>query len=132
VSPAALKADEHSHQVAVIDWWAYACKGYGLPEFALYAVPNGGDRHPAVAAKLKAEGVRSGILDLNLDAQCPRVPEAMGLRIEMKVKPNRPSKAQQAVIDYLRRARYHVVVAWDAEEAIQAITGYLAPCPPSA
>ena len=116
---------EHQHQVAVIDWWAYACKGYGLPEFALYAVPNGGARHPAVAAKLKAEGVRAGILDLNLDAKSPGDPSAMGLRIEMKVKPNRASKEQVAVIDYLRRAGYHVVVAWDADEAIQAITGYL-------
>jgi len=31
-----------------------------------FAVPNGGDRHIAVAAKIKAEGGRSGIPDLVL------------------------------------------------------------------
>lgn len=29
-----------------------------------FAVPNGGWRNPVVAAKLKAEGVRSGVSDL--------------------------------------------------------------------
>ena len=29
----------------------------------LFAVPNGGDRHVAVAAKMKAEGVKAGVPD---------------------------------------------------------------------
>jgi len=29
-----------------------------------FAIPNGGDRHIAVAAKMKAEGVRAGVPDL--------------------------------------------------------------------
>lgn len=34
------------------------------PGVYFIAVPNGGDRHAAVAAKLKAEGVRSGAPDM--------------------------------------------------------------------
>jgi len=57
---------EHAHQAALISWWAIAHKAFGLPEYALLAIPNGGMRNKAVAGKLKAEGVRAGIVDLVL------------------------------------------------------------------
>lgn len=123
---------EHSHQVAVIDWWSLAHKKYGLPDFALYAIPNANALYSqarnrfALMQKMRDEGVRSGILDLNLDAKSPRDPAAMGLRIEMKKKPNKPSPEQEEVLMYLRKTGYHALVCWDAEEAIRAISGYLA------
>lgn len=124
---------EHDEQVAATAWWALACHGYGLPEFALFAIPNGGARHKAVAGKLKAEGVRPGIPDL-----CLAVPLkhqgaagveflAAGLFIEMKRRGNKASPEQEAVILFLRQRGYHVVIAWDAGEAINAIKAYLAP-----
>src|SRR5258707_3449513 len=36
-----LVPSEHQAQCAVISWWRLACVGDGLPEFALFAVPNG-------------------------------------------------------------------------------------------
>jgi hypothetical protein len=33
------------------------------PDVRIFSVPNGGHRHPAVAAKMKATGVSSGVPD---------------------------------------------------------------------
>ena len=88
-------------------------------------MPNGGARHPAVAAKLKAEGVRPGVPDLFLAAPSGRDVLAKGLWIELKRHPNRPSAEQEAVIAYLRRQGYHCVVAYGFDEAKMAIEGYL-------
>lgn len=114
-----------------MQWWGLVHNLYKLPEFALYAVPNGAvlagnaQRRAIQMNNLKRTGLRPGILDLNLDARSPRDKTAMGLRLELKIKPNKPSEEQEAVIMYLRKQGYHVVVAWGAEEAIQAIKGYL-------
>ena len=59
-------ASEHQEQSAVISWWALAHRQYGLPEFALFAIPNGGARDVITGARLKAEGVRRGVVDLML------------------------------------------------------------------
>ena len=53
---------EHDEQVLIFKW-ARLSEGR-WPELALlFAIPNGGHRHKAVAAKLKAEGVRAGVPD---------------------------------------------------------------------
>lgn len=117
-----FRSSEHAEQVALCQWWAWAYKAFGLPEFALFAIPNGGLRSKAVAGKLKAEGVRAGILDLFLAA--PR--HGMhGLCIEMKVGKNRPSKQQEEVMAYLKKQGYGVQVCYGAVDAISVITLYL-------
>ena len=53
----ARKASEHEEQAAIFAWSDAAEVEH--PELRmLYAVPNGGHRHPAVAAMMKAEGQR--------------------------------------------------------------------------
>lgn len=47
----------------------------------LHAIPNGGWRNPAVAGKLKAEGLRPGVLDYSWPYRTERYP---GLYIELK------------------------------------------------
>ncbi len=106
----------------------------------IYAVPNGGDRHKAVAAKLKAEGVKAGVPDLCLPFPKPLVvdfyaeaigvdvrPGWHGLYIEMKSKDTkgRVSPEQTKWLDYLETVGYKVKVAWSANEAIQIIEDYL-------
>ncbi len=113
---------EHQVQSAVISWWHWACGGYKLPEFALFAVPNGGARDPITGAKLKREGVRPGVPDLVLAA--PR-DQFHGLLIEMKVGDNKPSDKQQEFIEYLQGAGYCTSVHWTADSAIEAIKEYL-------
>ena len=133
-----LLPSEFQEQCAVIKWWDYACKGYGLPAFALMASVNGahlaGDaRGRAIKmANLKRAGLRAGVPDLFLAAPHP-VQSTMpgeewlcGLFIEMKKKPNKISAEQADFIYYLRTRGYHVCVCYSADEAIQAIKGYLA------
>ena len=60
-----MKASEHQEQVALFRWAEFAIARW--PELALmYAIPNGGHRHKAVAAGLKAEGVKRGVPDVCL------------------------------------------------------------------
>lgn len=81
---------EHSHQVALFMWAAHQFQQY--PELKwMYAIPNGGERNVAVAGRLRAEGVKSGVSDICL-------PVARGgfhgLYIEMK-KPGGKESANQ-------------------------------------
>lgn len=125
-----ITPSEHDSQVAVIKWWSIARHRWKLPEFALYAVPNGGARTKSQGGKLKAEGVRAGIPDLSLDVPVGAI---HGLKIEMKRWPNKPSPEQHVVMDYLRGAGYQVVTSWSADIAILHITAYLdAARPPQA
>lgn len=113
---------EHQLQVRVIAWWAKWHGKFGLPEFALYAVPNGGSRHMLEAVNLKKEGVRRGIPDLQLDV--PRN-GYHGLRIEMKRKGGVVSDEQKQVHQFLKSQGYACIVAWSDEEAIEAVKEYL-------
>jgi hypothetical protein len=57
---------EHDEQVALFKM----IRLYSIKHPALknaFAIPNGGQRHKAVAAKLKAEGVSPGYPDIALD-----------------------------------------------------------------
>ena len=87
----------------------------------MFAVPNGGARHPAVAAKLKAEGVKSGVPDVLW-------PEArgafIGLAIEFKHGDSNPSKEQRERIDKLQRAGWLVAVCWSWEAGARLVQGY--------
>ena len=113
---------EHHDQVAVCQWAAMSQGRH--PELALLlAIPNGGARHIAVAAKLKAEGVRAGVPDLFLP--CPRR-GFNGLWIELKTKTGRLSDSQKWWISELCKQGYFAVMCRGTEEAIEAIREYLA------
>ena len=118
-----MKDEEFLHQCAVIDWWAYACKGYGLPEFALMAYPSGGMRHARTAGRLKASGTRRGIPDLLLPVACGKY---RGLALEMKSQSGRQSDAQKIVLPWFEAVGWRVEVAYSSEAAINAIKDYCA------
>jgi hypothetical protein len=113
---------EHKEQAALVKW--ASLQTAARPELAmLYAVPNGGHRHPATAARLKAEGVRRGVPDLCL-------PVARGgfhgLYVELKAEGGRPTVEQRAWIEALRALGYRaeVCVGWERAKAV--IEEYLA------
>lgn len=124
------RASEHAEQCAVIDWWRLACHAYKLPESALFAIPNGahlaGDAKGRAIkmANLKRAGLRPGIPDLCLAVPRWRV-DSGALYVEMKRRPNKPGPEQESAIFNLRRNGYHVCICYSADEAIQAIKGYL-------
>lgn len=118
---------EHAEQAAVIKWaqlQPIPGTGYKVKDF-LIAIPNGGSRHTIEAKNLKAEGVTSGVPDLQLIyPHCP----FYGLFIEMKRKEKskaRVSPAQKAWIEKLNAVGYRAVVCYGADEAIREIKNYL-------
>jgi len=124
VTPAVDAAPlEHDEQCALFDWADLAQGEH--PELAmLFAIPNGGARHPAVAAQLKAEGVKAGVPDIFL--ACARG-RWHGLFVELKRadRSNHATSAQRAWMEMLRRYGYCAIVCYGATEAINAIMGYL-------
>ena len=112
---------EHQHQVALFQWAALREKAY--PELKnLYAIPNGGHRNKAVAAKLKKEGVKAGYPDINLDIARHGF---NGLRIELKAPGGRLQNNQSEWIQRLTDAGYMAVVCVGVDSAIQTICDYL-------
>lgn len=112
---------EHEEQKALFEWAEICIHKDKLK--TMYAIPNGGERHPAVAVKLKAEGVKSGVPDICLPYPCGGYP---GLYIEMKrQKGGRLSDSQREWLRNLADNGYVCVVARGFEEARQAIEKYL-------
>ena len=112
---------EHEHQAALFRWAGLACAA--LPELRLmYAIPNGGHRHIAVAAKLKAEGVKPGVPDICLPV--PRHNFA-GLYIELKAGKGRASDAQKWWLASLADQGYYTTVCHGWEAAKDVLCGYL-------
>ena len=117
---------EHREQAALVEWARRAERR--LPELRLlHAIPNGGDRHPAVAARLQAEGVRAGVPDLCL-------PVARGgwhgLYIELKAGRGRTSRAQRAWLAALQGEGYRAEVCRGWIPARNLILAYLTAAPP--
>ena len=119
----AKSGTEHGEQQALFCWASIAKAWHPCLEF-MFAIPNGGFRLPAEAARFKAEGVKRGVPDICLPA--PRGPYA-GLFIEMKrAKPRgRLSPDQKRWIEYLRSNHYCVEIAFSYDEAKDAIIKYL-------
>lgn len=123
-----MKTLEHDEQVLLFQW--IDLMKTQIPELAnLFAIPNGGHRHKAVAAKMKAEGVKAGVPDIFLAypnySWVTRDVMYSGLFIEMKAGKNKTTESQDEWITRLREAYYKVVVCYGFEEAKQTILDYL-------
>jgi hypothetical protein len=82
--PAKRRSGEADHQKFVFDVLELNERKYPFLKW-IYAIPNGGHRHPAVAGQLKAQGVKKGISDI-----CIPIPKDKyhGAYIEMKYGKN--------------------------------------------
>lgn len=109
-------ASEHAHQRALVAWFRQT-----YPDQTLFAIPNGGQRNPATAARLRAEGVLTGVPDLLwLEARC---------WIEMKTPTGRLAPSQREFLARAEAAGYRTLVGYgfeDAREKMLAIANALA------
>lgn len=117
----AIHGTEHQEQAALFEWAEWHRER--VPALHLmFAIPNGGKRDKATAAKLKCEGVRSGVPDI-----C--IPVARrgfhGYYIEMKVGKNTRTMDQKAWAMALLLEGYKVDVWYGWQEAAHAIIEYL-------
>lgn len=111
---------EYAEQCAVIQWCEFHKNVYPNVD-RIFAIPNGGHRHKATAARMKQEGVRAGIPDLFLPVSCGGY---RGLFIEMKFGKNKPTDSQKDWIDFLSRQGYCTAVCWGAGDAIETLEDY--------
>jgi len=109
---------EHQTQSAFFDWVArQKFEGVEL----MHAIPNGGQRHPAVAAKLKKEGVKAGVPDVAWPVQRGGF---IGLAIEFKHGDGNPTKEQRERITAMQKEGWLVAVCWDWQAAARLVQGY--------
>ncbi len=115
---------EHGEQAALFCWAASS----GIPELKwLFAIPNGFYATPAQKAKMKAEGLRSGVADIFLPM--PSISDPMrnynGLFIEMKVGNGRLSDEQRKFGEFADGNGYKFVLCYSWIAAGGAILKYL-------
>lgn len=113
---------EHDEQAAFFQWCELT-KGQH-PELAyFYAIPNGGYRHISTARKLKAEGIKAGVLDTHLPIGrgC-----FIGLWIEFKSGKNYMTPEQERWAKWLIDNHHRVEVAYSWQEAVAYTLEYLA------
>ncbi len=118
---------EHEIQVAVFDVLRLNEAKYTSLKW-IYAVPNGGSRHPAVAGKLKAEGVKRGISDICIPFPSAKFANAyepyFGAYIEMKAGKNKPTLEQKEFLEFAESAGYKTAICYSSDEALDFIEDY--------
>lgn len=135
VTPESLaKESEDSQQMALFAWAALNVGKYPALKW-LYAIPNGGFRHIAEAAKFVATGTRAGVPDICLPYASPMVwmksSKYHGCYIELKKAKRRIEKnggCSQEQLDYLAYltgAGYYCKVCYSWEEARDCLVNYL-------
>ena len=115
------RVSEHVEQATLIRWAALHEKRW--PELRLlHAIPNGEHRSKIAGSRLKAEGVRRGVPDLDL-------PVARngwhGLRIELKAQGGRVKPEQRQWLADLVAEGYRAEVCVGWESARDLILEYL-------
>ena len=110
---------EDSEQAALFQWAGY------IPELKwMHAIANGGKRNIREAARLKRQGVKSGVSDIFLPL--PRGGNC-GLYIEMKRSKGRisVSKNQKQFMIDMSKAGYKAVICKGFDDAKNVINEYL-------
>ncbi len=113
---------EDAEQSALFEWADLMANRWPVLR-KMYHIPNGGHRHKAVAAKLKAQGVKAGVPDICL----PTARHGFhGLYIELKRrKGNDATDNQSEWIESLTQEGYKAVVCYGFDHARAVIEGYL-------
>lgn len=120
---AQIKVPSEAEEQTRIFEWAFLSRGRHPELGLLFAIPNGGSRHPAEAGHLKAQGVKSGVPDMFLPVSRGKY---HGLFIELKrVKGGRASVAQEAWIQELRKQGYRADIVKGSDAAVHLIIDYL-------
>jgi hypothetical protein len=101
------KNAEAKRQAAIVEYVRWCA-----PQIVIYAVPNGGLRSKAEAARLKWTGVLAGVLDLTLV-----LPDGRTAHWETKTPHGRLSESQQNFITTLEALGHPWAVVRDIDDA---------------
>lgn len=121
ISSKATRTSEHVIQSQVFRW-AELQSGVHPELRLLFAIPNSGKRSYALAAYMRAEGLRAGFPDMGLPvARCG----FSALYIEQKAKDGKVSDNQRAWHEKLRKENNLVEVCYGFEATIDILTRYV-------
>ncbi len=102
------------------------------PKVFLHHSPNEGAWGYLSQWKMKLLGTRAGMPDIMLfKARWKKVGESgtkienVGMVIELKIKPNKPSKAQMDVLDQLESCGWHTSICYTLREVIDQLEEYM-------
>ena len=114
-----MKHLEDDLQATCIKWFDYQ---YPKLKNLLFHVPNGGNRNVREAARLKSQGVRSGVADLIL-----LIPKSNfhGLCIEMKSEKGKLSENQKEWLKLVSSQCFCVQVCNSFESFYKTINEYM-------
>ena len=115
-----MRQEEHKIQCAIVKWFFYAYPA--LRGGLLFAVPNGGHRNIQTAARLKAEGVTSGVADLLL-----LIPKRdyHGLCVEVKTPVGRQSENQKSWQRAVEAQGYKYSIVRSLDDFAELLRWYL-------
>ena len=116
-----VQSKEEIEQSTLFRWASYAQTQYEELKL-MYHIPNEGKRSAVTGARLKQAGLKPGVPDVCLPTAHGGY---IGLYIEMKVKPNKPTDNQKQWLRALREAGHFVAVCYTWEEAKNLIEEYL-------
>ena len=116
-----VQSKEENEQAALFRWASYAQTQYEELKL-MYHVPNEGKRSAVTGARMKQAGLKPGVPDVCLPTAHGGY---VGLYIEMKVKPNKPTENQKQWLRALREAGHFTAVCYTWEEAKNLIEEYL-------
>lgn len=119
--PAPVKISEDDLQIACFQWVELMRHQYKILTWLVH-VPNGGKRPRGAAGRLKAMGVKKGVLDVILPL--PYNGWA-GLAIELKVGSNKPTEEQEDWLAVFAAAGYYTAVCYDFASFQKHVTTFL-------
>jgi hypothetical protein len=100
---------EHSLQVTVLDYLTYNAHR----DLYWFAIPNAARRSLRMGARMKAEGLQSGVADL-----CIMLPDGKVIWLELKTGKGRQSLAQKGFQARCERLGHPYGLVWTFDDAV--------------
>lgn len=116
-----MKISEDDLQISCFQWIELMRPSYPILEWIIH-VPNGGKRPRGAAGKLKAMGVKPGVLDVLLPLPFNGW---SGLAIEMKVGRNKTTEQQDDWLEVFEASGYYTAVCYTLEDFIGHVKCFL-------
>lgn len=120
-SAAPMKVSEDDLQISCFEWIELMRLAHPILEWVIH-VPNGGKRPRGAAGKLKAMGVKPGVLDVLLPLPYNGW---SGLAIEMKVGKNTTTEQQDDWLQVMEASGYYTAVCYTLEEFMGHVKRFL-------
>lgn len=108
-----MRQEEHNIQVGIVQYLR-------LKGFEVFAIANGGRRDAVTGARLKAEGVKAGVADLEI-----LLPLGNVLFVEVKTAKGRQSPEQKAFQERVESLGFNYVIWRSVDDAAKFINSPL-------